>query len=244
MIHELTYHDHAIFVTLTYEGEKYDYGSVEVTDLQKFLKRLRKNLEPRRIRYFACGEYGTTGTLRPHYHLIIFGMKLCAEDTQILSDSWALGFIKVGLAEPASIRYTAEYIDKKFSGELAYKEYELRKVHPPFRVSSLGIGKKFALENAKQIEEQGCIQINGIKQSIPRYYINLLGLDAEKFKDKSIDSEIDTVEHYSGYSYTRDEAYRILQPDEVRMIEDGIRAAKLQTEKNLSAKIALRAKKL
>lgn len=244
MMHELDSHEDAVFVTLTYEGEQYDYGSVEVTDLQKFLKRLRKNISPRKIRYFACGEYGEKNTQRPHYHLIIFGLSLKAEDQKIIRDSWSLGFVEIGIAEPASIRYTAQYIDKKFSGDLAHIEYETRNRKPPFRVSSLGIGKQFALQNKRQIEENGYIQIKGIKQAIPRYYLNLLGLDAEKFKEKATDSEIDTVEHYSGYSYTRDEAYHILQPDEVRMIEDGIRMAKLQTERNLSAKIALKTKKL
>lgn len=36
------------------------------------MKRLRKYLEPVKVRFFACGEYGDN-TYRPHYHLILFG---------------------------------------------------------------------------------------------------------------------------------------------------------------------------
>lgn len=40
------------------------------SDLQKFLKRLRKAYG-KKVRYFACGEYGPK-TFRPHYHLLFF----------------------------------------------------------------------------------------------------------------------------------------------------------------------------
>ena len=59
MIHELACHDDAIFITLTYNDEHND-NSVHLRDFQLFLKRLRKSLGERRIRYFACGEYGET----------------------------------------------------------------------------------------------------------------------------------------------------------------------------------------
>ena len=39
-------------------------------DLQKFFKRLRKNYG-KKVRYFACGEYGPKH-YRPHYHLLFF----------------------------------------------------------------------------------------------------------------------------------------------------------------------------
>lgn len=86
---ELQYHESAYFVTLTYDdyhvpisyyadpdtGEAMPSMSLCKRDLQLFLKRLRKRFEGQRIRFFACGEYGPS-TWRPHYHLIIFGLKL------------------------------------------------------------------------------------------------------------------------------------------------------------------------
>ena len=41
------------------------------TDVQKFLKRLRKAYKSK-LRYFIAGEYGEQ-TARPHYHMILYG---------------------------------------------------------------------------------------------------------------------------------------------------------------------------
>lgn len=85
---ELEYHDSAYFVTLTYDddhvpvayytdddtGEAFPAQTLCRRDVQLFLKRLRKRFGSG-IRYFGCGEYGPE-TLRPHYHLILFGLKL------------------------------------------------------------------------------------------------------------------------------------------------------------------------
>lgn len=40
------------------------------TDVQKFLKRLRKNYG-KKVRYFICGEYGPK-SFKPHYHILFF----------------------------------------------------------------------------------------------------------------------------------------------------------------------------
>lgn len=243
MLHELTYHQDAVFITLTYQGEEYDQGSLCKSDLQKFFKRLRKNIGDKKIRYFACGEYGDK-TRRPHYHSIIFGLSLRPEDQTIIRDSWNKGHVEFGAAEPASIRYTAQYIDKKLSGINGYEEYEAQNREPVFRISSLGLGKKFCDDNSEQIIQQQCLTVNGVKQSIPRYYLDRLGIPTDSLKNEAYKNECDIVAHYSGLDYSRDEAYMFLAPDEVRMIEEGIKTAKQQHEKNLIAKIALKAKKL
>lgn len=62
-------HKASCFITLTYAETD---GNLHPQDLTKFIKRLRKAVEPLKIRYYACGEYGSRGK-RPHYHLIIFG---------------------------------------------------------------------------------------------------------------------------------------------------------------------------
>lgn len=60
-------------VTLTYNDEHLPVDrSVNPYHLQLFLKRLRKKIYPRKVRFFACGEYGAK-RLRPHYHVILFG---------------------------------------------------------------------------------------------------------------------------------------------------------------------------
>lgn len=86
---ELQYHDSAYFVTLTYDdyhipisyypdeetGEALESFTLCKRDFQLFMKRLRKRFSDQQIRFFACGEYGPS-TFRPHYHVILFGLKL------------------------------------------------------------------------------------------------------------------------------------------------------------------------
>ena len=74
-MHEASLHERNCFLTLTFDDLHLPAsGSVNVRDVQLFLKRFRKALTYRnmKIRFFACGEYGDKN-LRPHYHLIIFG---------------------------------------------------------------------------------------------------------------------------------------------------------------------------
>ena len=49
--------------------------SLRKRDFQLFMKRLRKKYSDDRIRFYACGEYGSE-TFRPHYHAILFGLHL------------------------------------------------------------------------------------------------------------------------------------------------------------------------
>lgn len=86
---ELQYHKSAYFLTLTYDeqhvpisyyphpetGEAQPSLTLRKKDFQAFMKRLRKRIEPQKVRYFAAGEYGDQ-TQRPHYHAIVFGLEL------------------------------------------------------------------------------------------------------------------------------------------------------------------------
>ena len=86
---ELKDHDSAYFVTLTYNdwhvpmshytdpmtGEFCDAQTLRKRDYQLFMKRLRKAFPGQQIRFYAAGEYGPK-TYRPHYHAILFGLKL------------------------------------------------------------------------------------------------------------------------------------------------------------------------
>ena len=69
-------HSDATFVTLTYDPEKYSGESLRPEDVTKFLKRLRRKLEPKKLRYYLVGEYGDK-TGRPHYHIALFGFPNC-----------------------------------------------------------------------------------------------------------------------------------------------------------------------
>lgn len=70
-VHEAKFHKENCFITLTYK-ETPKGGTLKKTHLQKFFKRLRKSIYPKKISYYACGEYGDKFD-RPHYHAVIFG---------------------------------------------------------------------------------------------------------------------------------------------------------------------------
>ena len=79
MIHEGDYHKSNVFSTLTYSDDNLP-KNLELSErhLTLFFKSLRKHLNNRLIKYFACGEYGET-TSRPHYHAILFNIEPCLQ---------------------------------------------------------------------------------------------------------------------------------------------------------------------
>lgn len=110
--------DCSYFITLTYAPEHIVYNENGVPypskeHFQKFMKRLRKHVEPYKIRYYAVSEYGQNKTLRPHFHLLLFRFPLHLSIYQIMDKSWDKGFYTVGEVTPASIRYVSYYIHKK-----------------------------------------------------------------------------------------------------------------------------------
>ena len=125
-IHEAALHDDNSFVTLTYRDEELPAGAgLDLSHLQKFLKRLRKRTG-RRFRYYACGEYGEN-TDRPHYHALLFGLDFPDREiffrnhqgdavytSQLLDDIWQLGHCTIGEVTPQSCGYTARYVMKKW----------------------------------------------------------------------------------------------------------------------------------
>jgi len=168
-VHESAFHEKNAFVTLTYADENLPPdNSVSKDELQRYFKRLRKSLGTRRIRYYACGEYGEKNG-RPHYHAIVFGMSPWKEDKELLEDAWRRGFITTGTVTYDSARYVAEYISKDYDGELAEKVYGSRS--RPFKLCSGGLGKGYAVAYADQIKKGQGTTIRGVHVQVPRYYL-------------------------------------------------------------------------
>lgn len=248
LLHELNYHKSAVFLTLTYSDEYLpENNSLSKRDLQLFVKRLRKDLADsgRKIKYFACGEYGDT-TERPHYHAIIFGLSLDKNDREYVMRNWpycdwtvpSIRDHSFGLAEPDSINYVAAYIDKKFSGDLAEQEYTEKGRQPVFRLSSNGLGLNYALDNHDQIKTHGYITRNGVKNSVPRYYLKKLGMDLPKYQDCS------AVEKVTGLYNEYDDVYKTANATDVRSLVSGIKKVRTQSNKNMIARCNLKTKKL
>lgn len=112
------------FVTLTYEDSEmpiqasletstgalvYD-GAVDKRDAQLFMKRLRKQISPVRLRYYLVSEYGPT-TFRPHYHFIAFLDKTLSLDQfdTVVRACWPSPVVSVALLNEERIKYVTEY---------------------------------------------------------------------------------------------------------------------------------------
>ena len=253
MTHELEFHEKSVFITLTYKDQYLpENASIKKRDLQLFFKRLRKALGKRKIRYFACGEYGDE-TERPHYHIILYGMGLQNDDKKIIMDCWPYTDWSVrsivqkafGMVEPLSIQYVAKYIHKQYNGEKEKELYTDRGRETPFRVMSLGIGRDFSDKYHDKLNDMGFCTVRGTQHSIPRYYLKRHKMDVEKMKKKASQRDAEVVEHYSKIAdLTSELAYLVLKPDEVRIIEDGKKQARELREKTLETKTTMFKRKL
>lgn len=130
------YHDRSVFLTLTFADEHLPNPPfVSKRDLQLFFKRFRKLVSPRKIRYYACGEYGEKRG-RPHYHAILFNVSF--EDLHYVEQAWPFGRVQLDRVEAGSIAYVAGYVSKKFihskefevTGEVKEKEFALMSRRP------------------------------------------------------------------------------------------------------------------
>lgn len=171
---ELNYHEDSCFQTLTYRddcrptlpcGKSYLVKS----DLQKFIKRMRKYFDDKKLKYFACGEYGEESK-KCHFHLIIFGLSV-KEMNEALPKLWTYGdpyCCKTGTVTPYSIQYVTGYVRKKLDGKGKLKGY-FWCLPSEFQLSSQGLGLQYAEDYKDNICSSG-MRLQGNVVSVPRYY--------------------------------------------------------------------------
>lgn len=186
---EMTDHEESSFVTLTYADDKLpEGGNLVPKDLQDWLKRIRKAVEPKRLRYFACGEYGDR-TWRPHYHVALFGYpsclrggtqrfrdgRVCCSPCDLLGRSWGLGFVFNGRLEMSSAQYVAGYVVKKMTAE---KDERLQGRHPEFCRMSMkpGLGAGAMDEVASVLMQFDLVDTQGDVPSALRHGGRLMPL--------------------------------------------------------------------
>lgn len=248
LAHESDYWDKSMFLTLTYADRALPpNASLRKADLQRFIKLLRghKDREGQKIKYFACGEYGTK-TQRPHYHLILFGVGF--EDKDLISYLWPHADWHVpeiaqrafGVVERDSIRYVCQYIDDKLSGEMADEEYVNKGREPVFKIGSNGLGLRYANNNSRQLTDNLWMMVDGVRMSLPRYYVDKLQIDREELGQAAKDAECDMIEAICGEHITFDDAYKELTTGEVLAISKTLVAQRAQHDRNLKAKKRIR----
>lgn len=165
------YYDTPFFVTLTYNEEEYkifdnkystQIRETIVDEIQRFLKRLRKNLSDKghnkRLQYIAVSERGSK-RYRIHYHLLIWyndnelrELKDCKEEkpngsiahyktprfTDYVKKSWKKGNVLVELSKDNSGKYCYKYMSKSISN---------------VKLQSKSLGKETFLQYAEQLSE-------------------------------------------------------------------------------------------
>lgn len=159
-VHEL-HSRPAIFVTLTYRDPA--PASLQVPDLQKYFKRLRKRYD---ISYLAAGEYGKLKG-RAHYHLILYYKAENFDKFKIfVRNSWPFGNVHIGTVSMRSAVYVAKYTSKDFGRQY----YIAQSKHPPYICASRGLGLEYARKFIKSWCAHGGINLEGYTYPIPRYY--------------------------------------------------------------------------
>lgn len=215
------------FITLTYNndfvprsewfdeitGECGESLTLRKKHAQKFIKRLRINYErkckaqgvqPNHLKYYLSGEYGSGDGVRPHYHLIVFGLPL--DDlkpisqsasgfnqwySEFIDDCWSKHIKKIkypfGLTSVCEVSwdccaYVARYTLKKHygAGRYFYDRYQLE---PEFSLMSRkpAIGREFYERNKERMYELDNYHIStpqGGRLLRPcRYYDKLFDID-------------------------------------------------------------------
>lgn len=192
LVKEAKLHRSSSFLTLTYHDDflpktRRGLPTLVLEDIQLFLKRLRKECEPNRLRFFQCGEYGER-TARPHHHMILFGedfkstRKIYSQSrsgypqyTSVLLDKlWGKGLCTISDMSFEAAAYVARYSLKKITGKGSDFHYRGRK--PEFITMSRrpGIGAQFFEKYGDDIYPSDQVVVDGRVSLPPRYFDKLL----------------------------------------------------------------------
>lgn len=233
-MHESSLYEENSFITLTYNPENLPYPpSLDKSHFQLFMKRLRRKLKNKKIRYYHCGEYGEE-TNRPHYHAILFGHDF--EDkifykksyngdiyytSEILNKIWGKGNCIIGEVTFESVAYTARYIMKKVNGDRKEEHYkctdpdtgELFDIEPEYTTMSKGkntgkgkggIGAAWFQKYKSDVFPSDFIISRGKKVRVPKYYDNILAeQEPENFDYVKFQRELKSAVHTSEQTYER-----------------------------------------
>jgi len=165
MLESVQHVDNA-FVTLTYDDEHLpENSSLEPRHVQLFLKKVRKAVQPARLRFFCVGEYGDR-TERPHYHVALHGYptcdrgqtdltkRYCCDPCDILQRLWDHGGVFLARLEPDAASYIAGYVVKKLTNSKDETVADILGTrHPEFARMSLrpGIGAEICDDIASTV---------------------------------------------------------------------------------------------
>lgn len=195
----LTYDDSKLHSKLVNDNGKLRYvADVNKKDVQDFLKRLRKFLQPFKIRYFLVSEYGGH-TLRPHYHMILFNFPEIHKKhiDEIIERTWNNGFVTCFPISDARINYVCSYC----LGSVVLPDYLEENFMLCSRKPAIGYNffdKSDTIQRILDSEDDTVSFVSGNKVNkfrLPRYYADKLL--SREFKDKIISKHV--AEHAREY---------------------------------------------
>lgn len=199
----LSKHSVGCFLTLTYDDENNPLR-VSKRHMQLFLKRL-KEFTHEKFTYMCTSEYGEE-SMRPHYHLLLFGLDLSSFiDSDYLhfkrissiqsngqfrfqTSLWKYGHIGFAPLDVGFIKYTLKYLLKGNLKCGKYRSYndmlEECGFEPNFFIKSQGIGKQYFDEHIELIQEQGGLYVGGKFHTLPPYWAKKYDVVGITFRSK------------------------------------------------------------
>lgn len=196
---ELKNHDENYFVTFTYNDDNVpvdDYGQMcfDKKHLVKLNADIRKRYQQGRFRnpvplfgspdffelpkdvkykYYITSEYGPSesGTHRPHYHSVFYGMQVPLYTFELLLKSlWPYGFVSVFPAEDGAAGYISKYLVTDGVGKQSYTDDSTMS---PFALMSKGLGLSYVDRMAdwhrQDPQKRMFTQVHGSKGRMDRY---------------------------------------------------------------------------
>lgn len=236
MMREDLVSDSAHFITLTYDGDHvpltpngfmtltrghfdtyiFRKGKVTVDRccFTRYMKRLRKLCPGCKLRYYACGEYGTDN-FRPHWHAIVFNVD---DDSKFFKawslDGVAIGKVDVGYVSDDSIAYTTAYANS--SSHRVFHSRDDRV--PEFSLMSKGLGLNYVSPETKHyhnadLSRNFLTKSNGDRIAMPRYYRDRIFTDEAKAEQAVVIQDAigvtndDRVREFLSYQFGPDYSY-------------------------------------
>lgn len=189
---ESLYHEENYFITLTYDDDHVPSdGFIHREHMREFQKRVWRKFPG--VRFFGCGEYGSKN-LRPHFHLIAFGLNLTdfksvgngLMESKTIKELWPYGFNYIGEVNYMTCNYVAQYCNKKAFGDLKYNVPPMNREYV-FMSTKPGIGYQWCQDHLSSVLEYDAVfgPFGSSKSAaLPRYFQKIAeDLDGDKFKE-------------------------------------------------------------
>lgn len=219
--HEAQLYDTNWFATFTYRDEDLPKsGSLEYPDFQLFMKRLRRKLRGQTpgpeggypLRFFCSGEYGGH-TGRPHFHAILFNLRVGDEQPFVngsfwskeIERIWEKGHVVLDEVNVRSAAYVAGYTLKKVVENRGYTLGKKKRTRLEQKISrrtgevftrrvafatmslNPGIGAWWYRDFGRDLFPADFAVREGKRYKVPRYYWEKKRLDGDPIMIEEIE---------------------------------------------------------